>query len=259
MASASSASLTAPIMTVKLLTGEILSLELDARETYTGVYHLLWMNLPLDIRPDSIYQMNLMNGEELVPVGQEIAVLDLDIVYVLLLDPSGYLVSFGKEKFVDSAVHENHLAYQPLYYTPLLLSVSKYREGVMGEVESTLEEWHLYDPETDRYTDLVDIKQEWIEWRDEVELAVEIPADKTVKSREEMIDFLIQQVTDCFQPSLAGLRWIRMKLDAELDRLEETDGIQTARWAGHHYHEDEDDEVGFHGRYHAQGTDDDWI
>ena len=249
-----------PTMSVKLLTGEILSLELDARETYTGVYHLLWMHLPLDIRPDSIYQMNLMNGDELVPIGQEIAVLDLDIVYVLLLDPSGFLVSFGKESGVSGAVHENHQPHQPLYYTALHLSISQYKEGVTGEVDCTLDEWHLYDPETDRYTGLVNVATEWIEWRDESELAVEIPADKPVMNRSEMIEFLLQGVMDGFQPSLAGLRWIRMKLDAELDRLEETDGIQTARWAGHRYHEDqEDDEIGFHGRYHTQGTDDDWI
>jgi hypothetical protein len=237
-----SASASTNMLSVKLLSGDILHLEVDSLETYEGIYHMVWENLSEEIRPVSIWQLNLMCGEELVPIARTPAVMDYNTVHLLLIDAEFYHLSFRTEPKISSAVHERHLPNQPLNYLPLHLTVIQEREQAWS---SQFDEWHLYDQETDRYTDLVDVKQEWLEWRggEEYELDVEIPPEKPVKDFEEMLHFLVQRIGQHFQVSLAGQRWLEEKLREEMLRVEERYSTQSYDWEGQGpYHEDEDED-----------------
>ena len=90
---------------VRLLTGEILEVEVRPQETYRSMYQTLWNALPEDIQPTSIYQMNLLLEEELVPLNDRMASVS-EKIYGLLIDPISYDVRLTKRPF-DAIVPTN--------------------------------------------------------------------------------------------------------------------------------------------------------
>jgi hypothetical protein len=83
---------------VRLLTGEILEVEFRPQETYRSMYQTLWNALPEGIQPTSIYQMNLMLEDDLVPLNDSIASVSEEI-YGLLIDPIPYDVRLTQRPF----------------------------------------------------------------------------------------------------------------------------------------------------------------
>jgi len=66
-------------ITVKLLVGDLMEIEVPDQVSYGDMYILIRESLPADIRPISVHLMNLMLGEDLVPLTCETSVIELSM------------------------------------------------------------------------------------------------------------------------------------------------------------------------------------
>jgi hypothetical protein len=137
---------------VRLLTGEILEVELRPQETYRSMYETLWNALPKDIQPTTIYQMNLLLEEELIPLNDRIASVS-EKIYGLLIDPILYDVRLTQRPF-DAIVLSNRTFDQHYLLTAVI-------ESNEQKISFDL----LYNQESNRFYDPRNDEIEW-EWKE---------------------------------------------------------------------------------------------
>ena len=140
------------VFRVRLLTGEILEVELLPQDTYRSMYQTLWDALPEDIQPTSIYQMNLLLEEELVPLNDRIASVSEEI-YGLLIDPIPYDVRLTQRPF-DAIVSTNS-AFDQHYLLTVVIESNE--QKISFDLLYNQKSNHFYDPHND------EIEWEWQE------------------------------------------------------------------------------------------------
>ena len=207
-------------LSVRLLTGEVREISCPAEISYQALYQLIRSELPLEIRPFSIDQMNLMCGGELVPDGMEKAVLS-DEEYVLLLDAERY---HGCIEIYHNALHvqdrvllNGRVHYEDTDYHPICVDV----ERICGRTtEAVMGEWHLYDLHTRRFLDLTDIPLEWIGDEEDRTLRLHFPEDRHTLSMEEMEAILLRGIDSESPLSLAGQRAVSRLVRKGLEKID---------------------------------------
>jgi hypothetical protein len=192
---------------VRLLTGEILEVEFRPQETYRSMYQTLWNALPEDIQPTSIYQMNLLLEEELVPLNDCMASVS-EKIYGLLIDPISYDVRLTKRPF-DAIVSTNSAfdAFDQHYVLTVVIvsNEQKFTYDLLYNQKSN----HFYDPHND------EIEWEWQEGcRGYREDAVHfwINPDAPYFDGSIMSVVLVARSKEYVEFSMAGERTVREKL-----------------------------------------------
>jgi hypothetical protein len=203
-------------MNIKLLTGDMMEIEVPSGIKYDEIYVLIREALPVELRPYSIHQMVLLLEGELVSMERETAIIHPEATYLLFIDPERYFVNLCTYHDCLVVVDRNHND-GGNHFIPFHFVIKR---KVGGDWETLLDEWHLCREEYGGYIDLVDIEQEWRVRDDENELHISLPREKAIFSLKEMHDFLVTRVETLFQPSLAALRVIRQDVENGLDEID---------------------------------------
>jgi hypothetical protein len=200
-----SASTTASI---KLLTGDLITIEVCEGESYHSMYRQIQEALPEEICPLSRNQMNLLLEGELVPMTNEPAVVFPE--YLLVLDDVFYRLYISQCSYegIDMADAD-----RPTY---LVLDVELKRYVTHNHSIGSDFCQVLFDNQTKTYRDLEGVEQSRDDERSRyADLCVFLPEGSAL-TREQMIDVLMRRVDQELSPSLAMLRAMRADLNAEL-------------------------------------------
>ena len=201
-------------ITIKLLTGDLMVLEVRSEETYQSLYRLIKEALPEEIRPESVNQMNLLLDGDLVPLtsapvlseGEYLLVLDA-YRYRVRLSPTPYhafdLTMDGPDRDVYEFIH-------------LVVDKKSRQDTERGIYSSRL----LFHTERKRYYGLDGIELEWAEGLNyEDELGVYLPQEKVGYTQGEMVTYLMSKM-EHLCPSMAMARAMRTELKEEMRMLD---------------------------------------
>ena len=190
---------------IKLLTGDLITIEVREGESYYSMYRQIQEALPEEIRPLSLNQMNLLSEGELVPMSQEPAIVSAE--YLLVLDDVSYRLSVEQCSYEGIDLAD---ADRPSY-TVLDVSITRY-VTLNHSIGSNLCQV-LYDNQTKTYRDLDGVEQSRDDERSRyADLDVFLPEGGAL-TREQMVDVLMRRVDQKLSPSLAMLRAMRAHLD----------------------------------------------
>ena len=205
-------------ITIKLFSGDIIEVELHQQESYFSIYRQIWEALSDDIRPSSVYQMNLLLRDELVPCDNYQAEIEPEI-YFLFIDPLQYNLKIRQKSF-DTVVR----TYMPDYpkYTTLTVTIEINKDGQRIKTHNfdilyNLDERCCYDLN----------ESEW-EWQDGCrgyrndEVHVWLSPECYYYMGSDLLFIMIQSEFDQDQlPSIAGERSIQDQFDEELRALDD--------------------------------------
>lgn len=261
---ASAAAAATATITIKLLTGDLMVVEVRQEETYYSLYHRVLEALPQEIRPASVGQLNLMLDGELVPMSHApyrgascphlqggmshapVSYLqgeESDETYHLLIDSTQYVVRVQGRLYQAIDLPQD----LPVRNTYTVLNV-QVEEKTGFDFKEKMSIPVLYEPNTHQYYDLDGVEQEWIQWRNDEELGVYLTHANPSLSDVGMIDLMMERMEKKLSPSLAMLRAMRKALEDEVTGMEErnpswadfnadgeeedADYEEYARWAG---------------------------
>ncbi len=218
VSAAAPASAAAPVsaasITVQLLTGDRLEVEVSPQESYRRLYDRVWDQLPEDLRCGERCGMNLLLDGELVPISHEPAIISQEI-YHLLMDPIRYDITIHEG--ASYAVDNNHLQGEVYHVWGVVVHVLDVEPSrwEMGTI--------LYAENTGRYHPLEENRHEWVYQPryDRYMLNVWIEHDKEQMSATSIVEHLMGQVEEALHPSLAGKRHIQELLEANIITMEE--------------------------------------
>jgi hypothetical protein len=168
------------------------------------MYETLWNALPEDIQPTSIYQMNLLLEEELVPLNDCIASVS-EKIYGLLIDPISYDVRLTQRPF-DAIVLTNNTFDQHYVLTVIIESND---QKITFDLLYNKESHRFYDPQNDA------IEWEWQEGcrgyrEDAVHFWIYPEAPNVDGSIMSVV--LVGRSKEYIEFSMAGERGVREKL-----------------------------------------------
>lgn len=216
------ATATATRISIRLMTGDVLEVSVPPNVSYNVLYELVRKALPLEIRPFTTDKMNLMCGEELVPIGWEEAVLDQEGSYLLLIDAYDSHVQITAYNNMD--IWDRDPQYGEGAYIECHEYVSVQMECSCGyEANQSFVEWYLYHRSTQTFLDITDVltkckgRRENVD--DEGSLYFSIPRERHHLSLQEMETVLLRRMEEKCQPSLAGLRVLSHRLHEGLEKI----------------------------------------
>ena len=201
-------------ITIKLLTGDLMVVEVRFEETYQSLYRLIREALPEEIRP-SLSQMNLLLYGELVPMTSAPVLLSEE-VYLLVLDAHRYSIRLSATPYhaIDLAVDEDdHAVYELIH---IVVDKKSRQETERGVYSAPL----LYHAERKRYYDMDGIQMQWVDEHHDDEFGIHLPQEKVGYTQGEMITYLMRKMEHLY-PSMAMARAMRDELKEEMIRLEE--------------------------------------
>lgn len=199
-------------ITIKLLTGDLMVVEVRFEETYQSLYRLIQEALPEEIRP-SLSQMNLLLDGELVPMTSAPVLLSEE-VYLLVLDAHRYSISLRATPYhaINMTVDEDDV-----YELAHIVVDKKSRQGTERSVYSAP---LLYHTERKRYYDMDGIQMQWVDEHHDDEFGVHLPQEKVGYTRREFVNYLMSKM-EHLHPSMAMARAMRTELMEEMICLEE--------------------------------------
>lgn len=202
-------------ITVQLLTGYQLAVDVHSNHTYLQLYQSLWEQMPIEIRPETLDQMNLLLEGELVPLSHVVAEVSQEMYY-LLLDTIWYEVIVRVTS--HDAVNHNH----PMEKTYSVLQWTIKTHYSTEEKEIYLDTL-LYDNDIRRYYSIQTIPHEWATNRyGENKLHLWIEPYHCGMSDIDIVHYIVNHCEHLLCPSLAGKRSIQDQLEAEFTTFEET-------------------------------------
>lgn len=244
-------------VTVKLLSGDLLEIEIRPEETYLSFYRLLHESLPEEIRPLTYYQLTLLLGEDLVPLTNQKAILSYDQPYLLLIDTYYYRIELDSNEDLARALDLN----RQIDYDAFRVRINKVETKEQEDdklLEDIFEEentWILYDKFLRKYRDCEGIDVMWdMEDNGYEFIEFHLPVDKPYYTHNQLIDYLVDRYSTLLSPSLAGLRHMRTQFEKELETLEKWLSSPTIGEALQMFHrnshEDEEEEETHWNRHH---------
>jgi hypothetical protein len=190
---------------IKLLTGDLITIEVREGESYYSMYRQIHEALPEEIRPLSLNQMNLLLEGELVPMTQEPAVVSPE--YLMVLDGVSYGLSISQCSYEGIDMADDDRPTYLVLDVELTQYVTQFH-SIGSEVCQV-----LFDNQTKTYRDLEGVEQSRDDERSRyADLCVFLPEGSAL-TREQMIDVLMRRVDQELSPSLAMLRAMRINLD----------------------------------------------
>ena len=199
-------------ITIKLLTGDLMVVEVRSEETYQSLYRLIKEALPEEIRPESLSQMNLLLDGELVPMTSAPVRLSEE-VYLLVLDAHRYRISLRATPYhaINMAVDEDDV-----YELAHIVVDKKSRQDTERGVYSAP---LLYHTERKRYYDMDGIQMQWADGRHDNDFGVHLPQEKVGYTQRKLVNYLMSRM-EHLHPSMAMARAMRTELMEEMIRLE---------------------------------------
>ena len=212
-ASASASATASSNITIKLLTGDLMVVEVRSEETYQSLYRLIKEALPEEIRPESLSQMNLLLDGELVPMTSAPVLLSEE-VYLLVLDAHRYRISLRATPYhaINMTVDEDDV-----YELFHIVVDKKSRQGTERSVYSAP---LLYHTERKRYYDMDGIQMQWVDEHHDDEFGIQLPQEKVGYTRREFVNYLMSKMEHLY-PSMAMARAMHTELMEEIICLEE--------------------------------------
>ena len=196
-------------ITVQLMTGEQMEVEIHSRMTYEELYVALHEQLSEEIRPRFFNQINLLLHGELVPWTSS-RVVPAPEVYYLLLDPTVYMAEIVRDPY-DAW---NHIQGEALECFRVILRTDAKEEFRFGIF--------LYHPRSKCYCSLEDVEHEWVVNRHgNEELHLWMEQDYPSMDSVGMANYLMECAESRLEISLAGKATVREDVECELTTFEE--------------------------------------
>lgn len=213
-----------PSITIQLLSGDRMEVEIHPQETYHQMYQKIWETLPKEIRPREVSQLNLMLEGEFIPMSYSVAEISEE-VYYLFIDTTRYKLRLETyaEHVVDERFYQGRMEERKVYEAYRVCMTIYEDAGQKVTIRLDYVDIILYDRTARMYYSL-DMKgylfSEDLLYDDD-ELTVGM--DESIVSVDSMAMLLqlMDRVEEKYQPSLAGRRKIQEQLEGELTTMEE--------------------------------------
>jgi hypothetical protein len=203
-------------ITVQLLTGDRIEVEVDPEDRYMGLHLSVWKELPEEYHVSGgIDAMMLLLDGEVIPMDHTHATFSRE-VYHLLMDPVHY-----KLQPIDNAGWARDLNHPQRKTYHVLDVVVHSRESKTDSFVDYPIQTILYDEAAGRYYALNDIAHErYTTHNGDDGIVVWIEPDNEAVSAETIVGQIMDLVEGLLQPSVAGKRYIQAELEAELTGFE---------------------------------------
>lgn len=204
-------------ITVQMMTGEQLEVEIEQRMTYEQLYVAIHAQLPEEIRPDFLSQMNLLLHGELVPCCDDRVVPHSD-VYYLLLDPALHLVEFDRAP-CDVWDHGTQSAME--CFRVIIREEETKEETCLGTF--------VYHPRQRYYLPLEDVEHEWVQNRHgDEELVLWMRPNQPCMDSIGMVEHLMGLADSRLELFLSAREYMRTDMEDELTTFEEKNDVDNS-------------------------------
>jgi len=205
---------TQQFITVQRMTGDQLEVEIEPRMTYEQLYVTIYDQLPKEIRPRFLSQMNLLLHGELVPSCDCRVVPESD-VYYLLLDPSLHIVEFDQ---APCDVWDNRTNSNMECFRVIIHEEESKEEICLGTF--------VYHPRRQFYLPLEDVEHEWVKNRyEEDELYLWTEPDQPCMDSIGLVDHLMELAENKLELFQAAMEGMRINMKNEVATFEEKNEV----------------------------------
>lgn len=227
------------ILTVQLLSGDVLSIPVDIQDTNLNLYETIRDALPESLGKVYLPQLNLMEDGKWIPMTKDPVRVNEEKTYRLFIDPFRYRIHLFRRKMKPFACEPlngrdgRHLG-RAILLTVNRIGQKKDQTDILegtnfccpesvrvpsGE-ELAFEEWVLYDETQQTYRDLKGVEN-YRSIRETYAISVINMPNKKHHNRKEIIRYFIGRFKKQFGPSLSSLQSLCQELNDALSHYED--------------------------------------